>query len=85
MSRILACIDASTYATSVVDLAAWAAKGLGVDVELLHIVQRKDAIAARHDHSGAIGLGVKSELLEELTAAAGGDVGVSSSTRASNA
>ena len=67
MSRILACIDASTYATSVVDLAAWAAKGLGVDVELLHIVQRKDAIAARHDHSGAIGLGVKSELLEELT------------------
>lgn len=67
MSRILACIDASIYATSVVDLAAWAAKGLGVDVELLHIVQRKDAIAARHDHSGAIGLGVKSELLEELT------------------
>ena len=67
MNRILACIDASTYATSVVDLAAWAAKGLDAHVELLHVVQRKDAVATRNDHSGAIGLGVKSELLEELT------------------
>ena len=67
MNRILACIDASTYATSVVGLAAWAAKGLDAHVELLHVVQRKDAVAARNDHSGAIGLGVKSELLEELT------------------
>ncbi|WP_231792295.1 universal stress protein [Sphingomonas sp. CCH9-F2] len=63
----MACIDASTYATSVVDLAAWAATRLGADVELLHVVQRKDAVASRNDHSGAIGLGVKSELLEELT------------------
>lgn len=66
MNRILACIDAS-YAASVVDLAAWAATRLGTDVELLHVVQRKDAVASRNDHSGAIGLGVKSELLEELT------------------
>jgi len=36
-------------------------------VELLHVVQRKDAVAARHDLSGAIGLGVKGDLLEELT------------------
>lgn len=67
MNRILACIDASTYATSVVDLAAWAATRLTQEVELLHVVQRKDAVAARNDHSGAIGLGVKTELLEELT------------------
>lgn len=67
MNRILACIDASTYATSVVNLAAWAAIRLESDVELLHVVQRKDAVASRNDHSGAIGLGVKSELLEELT------------------
>lgn len=67
MNRILACIDASAYATSVVDLAAWAATRLGADVELLHVVQRRDAVASRNDHSGAIGLGVKSELLEELT------------------
>ena len=35
-------------------------------MNLLHVIQRKDAVAARHDLSGAIGLGVKSELLEEL-------------------
>lgn len=66
MNRILACIDASTYANSVIELAAWASVGLGAEVELLHVVQRKDAVASRNDHSGAIGLGIKSELLEEL-------------------
>ncbi|WP_108880619.1 universal stress protein [Anderseniella sp. Alg231-50] len=67
MKRILACIDASSYASSVCELAAWAATRLSASVELLHVVQRKDAVAARNDLSGAIGLGVKSELLEELT------------------
>jgi len=67
MKRILACIDASSYATSVCDLTAWVAPRLDASVELLQVVQRKDAVAARHDLSGAIGLGVKSELLEELT------------------
>ncbi len=67
METILAAIDASGYSTSVCDLAAWAAMRLGCPVELLHVVQRKDAVAERHDLSGAIGLGVKSNLLEELT------------------
>lgn len=67
MKTILAAIDASSYATSVCDLAAWAAKRLERPIELLHIVQRKDAVAERHDLSGAIGLGVKSNLLEEFT------------------
>lgn len=67
MNRILACIDASSYATSVCALTAWAAKRLSLGVEILHVVQRKDAVAARQDLSGAIGLGVKSALLEELT------------------
>jgi len=67
MNRILACIDESVYARSVCDLAAWVAKRLSADIEILHVVQRKDAVAARKDLSGAIGLGVKSELLEELT------------------
>lgn len=67
MSKILACIDASPYATSVCDLTAWLASRLNADVELLHVVQRTSAVATRHDYSGAIGLGVKSELLEELT------------------
>ncbi|MEQ6331870.1 universal stress protein [Sphingobium sp. MK2] len=67
MTKILACIDASAYAASVVNLAAWASKRLALPVELLHVVQRKDAVAQRHDLSGTIGLGAKSELLEELT------------------
>ena len=68
MERLLACIDASVYATSVTDHAAWAAQrlGAGAGVELLHVLQRNDAISARHDLSGAVGLGAKSSLLEEL-------------------
>lgn len=66
MNRILACIDASLYATSVIDHAAWAAGRLGAEIEVLHVIQRKDAVAARRDLSGAVGLGAKSALLEEL-------------------
>src|SRR3546814_5347659 len=54
METMLAAIDASGYATSVCDLAAWASPRLGLPVELLHVVQRKDAVAERHDLSGAI-------------------------------
>lgn len=67
MEHVLACIDASAYAAQVCDLAAWASRRLRLPVELLHVVQRKDAVAARRDLSGAIGLGVKTALLEELT------------------
>jgi len=66
MEHILACIDASVYANSVCDLAAWASARLQLPVELLHVVQRRDAVAARRDLSGAIGLGVKTDLMEEL-------------------
>lgn len=66
MEHVLACIDASAYANSVCDLAAWASKRLEMPVELLHVVQRKDAVAARGDLSGAIGLGARTDLLEEL-------------------
>lgn len=68
MDRLLACIDASLYATSVTDHAAWAAQRLGASVELLHVIQRNDAVAARNDLSGAVGLAAKSSLLEELVA-----------------
>ncbi|MDZ7628502.1 MAG: universal stress protein [Parvularculaceae bacterium] len=64
--HILACVDPSVYGVTVIDLTAWIANRLSASVELLHVIQRKDAVAARHDHSGAIGLGVKSGLLEEL-------------------
>ncbi len=67
MERILACVDSSAYAAPICDLAVWAAGRLDMPIELLHVVQRKDVVAERHDLSGAIGLGVKADLLEELT------------------
>lgn len=66
MENVLAAIDASVYATSVCGYSGWAAKRLSLPVELLHVVQRQDAVTARKDLSGAIGLGVKSDLMEEL-------------------
>ncbi len=66
MDHILVALDPSLYAASVVDHAAWAALRLGSSVELLHIIQRSDAVSARHDHSGALGLAAKSGLMEEL-------------------
>ncbi len=66
MQNVLAAIDASAYAASVCGHAGWAAKRLSLPVELLHVVQRHDAVTARRDLSGAIGLGVKSDLMEEL-------------------
>lgn len=68
MQHILAAIDTSLYADSVVDHSAWAAARLGASVELLHVIQRSNAVTARHDHSGAIGLAAKSGLMEELVA-----------------
>jgi nucleotide-binding universal stress UspA family protein len=66
MELVLAAIDASAYTESVCRLAAWASARLRLPVELLHVVQRSDPVTARRDLSGSIGLGVKSELMEEL-------------------
>lgn len=66
MTKVLACIDASTYGTSICDHAAWAALRLGADVELLHVLDRApDAVPT--DLSGSIGLGASEDLLESLT------------------
>ena len=63
--RIIALVDASIYAKSVCDHAAWAASRTGLDVELLHVLGRREA-PERQDLSGAIALGARSTLLGEL-------------------
>ncbi len=68
MRKLLVCIDASNYAKSVTDCAVWAADRLEASVEVLHVIQRNDAVAARHDLSGTVGLDARSTLLEELVA-----------------
>lgn len=68
MSKLLVCIDGSAYADSVCLHAAWAAKLLNAEIDLLHVLRRHSEYEAPHsDHTGSIGLGARSKLLEELT------------------
>ncbi len=66
MPKILACTDGSTYAASVYDHAAWAARQLEASVHVLHLIDPHHETATSADVSGSIGLGAKSALLEEL-------------------
>lgn len=64
--KVLACIDASVYADSVADHAAWAAQRLGAPLRFLHVLDREAHPAAAADYSGNIGLEAQAELLQEL-------------------
>ena len=66
MTHILALIDGSIYTHSVCDHAAWAARQYGGEIELLHVLSQKKSGALPSDLSGAIGLGARSALLEDL-------------------
>ena len=66
MSKVLACVDGSVYADSVVDHAAWAATRLEAPVELLQVLGRREASSS--DRSGRIVAGGRRKLLEQLAA-----------------
>lgn len=68
MTHILALIDGSVYTHSVCDHAAWAARQYGGDIELLHVLSPQQLGKMPPDLSGAIGLGARSSLLENLAA-----------------
>ncbi|MDP3261953.1 MAG: universal stress protein [Tabrizicola sp.] len=63
--KIIALVDGSTYSTSVCDHAAWVAGRTGAPVELLHVLGRREGPQTQ-DLSGAIRLGARTALLEEL-------------------
>lgn len=63
--KIVALVDGSIYSASVCDHAAWIASRTGVPVELIHVLGRREA-SDTHDHSGAIALGARSTLMEQL-------------------
>lgn len=65
-NKIIALVDGSTYSRSVCDHAAWIAKRGGHTVELMHVLGRREG-GAGSDLSGAISLGARSALLEELS------------------
>ncbi|TCD48382.1 universal stress protein [Chlorobium sp. N1] len=67
MKHVLACIDGSTAATAVADAATWASRRLEAPLELLHVLEKSDRPAGG-DLSGAIGLGAREHLLDELVA-----------------
>ncbi len=68
MPKVLACVDASVYAASVVDHAAWAAGRMGASITILHVIGRKDR-GGLSDLSGTLGVDANSNLLQALTEA----------------
>lgn len=65
--KIVALVDGSIYSASVCEHAAWIASRTGAPVELIHVLGRREA-SDSHDHSGAIALGARTTLMEELAA-----------------
>jgi len=65
-NKILACIDGSQYSQSVCDYAAWISQRTGAPLQLLHNLEHTSS-ASSADLSGAIGLGSRDTLLQELT------------------
>ncbi|MAB12681.1 universal stress protein [Parvibaculum sp.] len=66
MTKFVALVDGSIYSQSVCDHAAWAATRAGASVELLHVLGRREPFGTPSDLSGAVGLGARTSLLEEL-------------------
>ncbi|MFU8797607.1 MAG: universal stress protein [Gammaproteobacteria bacterium] len=67
MSKILACIDDSAYIDHICHTSAWASQRTQLPISLLHVLTPHSEVDATINLSGAIGLGAKSDLLEELT------------------
>lgn len=63
--KIIALVDGSIYSASVCDHAAWISQRTDAPVELIHVLGRRETADTR-DHSGAIKLGARTALLNEL-------------------
>ncbi|GGB43970.1 universal stress protein UspA [Roseibium aquae] len=63
--KIIALVDGSIYSESVCHHAAWIAQRTAAPVELIHVLGRREA-PEKSDLSGAIRLGARSKLMEEL-------------------
>ncbi len=68
MPRLIAFIDASVYADSVADHAAWVARRMSAEVEVLHVLGRRQIAASDRNLSGALDADARDHLLAELTA-----------------
>ncbi|MEP3437677.1 MAG: universal stress protein [Hoeflea sp.] len=62
---LLALVDGSAYSRSVCDHAVWASSRMNAEVDLLHVLDRLTG-SSKSNLSGAITLGARTALLEEL-------------------
>ncbi|MEM5502262.1 universal stress protein [Ahrensia kielensis] len=67
MDKILTLLDGSEYSESVCHHTAWIAQKLNAHVVAMHVLGRREAAPAT-DLSGALRLGARTALLEELSA-----------------
>ncbi len=67
MPKLLVCIDGSAYADNLCANAAWVAKQMNAEIDLLHVMRRSSDYQAPTDHTGLMGFEARSSLLEELT------------------
>ncbi|MFA7555842.1 MAG: universal stress protein [Spongiibacteraceae bacterium] len=65
MEYIVTCVDDSALTPAVCDAAIWAAKKLHKPIRFLHTIEKQPQHGA-DDYTGAIGLGARSVLLEEI-------------------
>lgn len=65
MSHVIACIDGSSTSPAVCDCAGWASQLLAAPVTLLHVLEQPHAQGVT-DLSGAIGLGSRELLMQQL-------------------
>ncbi|WP_417225804.1 universal stress protein [Amphritea sp.] len=65
MNKIITCVDGSVYSEAVCRAGIWAAKKLDKVILFLHAIEKNNS-AKVEDLSGAIGLGARSSLLNEM-------------------
>jgi nucleotide-binding universal stress UspA family protein len=67
MDKLIALVDGSVYSESVCDNAAWISGRTDAEIELLHVIGRRDVSTAPSNLSGNITLGARTTLLNELS------------------
>ena len=67
MNKLIALIDGSVYSQSVCDHAAWIATRNNAEVELMHVLGRREVGSSPSNLSGNITLGARTSLLNELS------------------
>ena len=66
MTKIITCVDGSAITSAVTDAAVWASKKLNKSILFLHTLEKEQQHGA-DDYTGAIGLGARTVLLDEMT------------------